>query len=43
MFSFTTGSRPIVGSSKNNIFGSLIKDAAISQRILCPKLKFLTL
>ena len=42
MFSLTTGSRPIVGSSRNKTLGSCIKEATISHLILCPKLKFLT-
>ena len=40
--SFAIGSSPIVGSSKNNIFGLCNKLATISHFILCPKLKLFT-
>ena len=42
MFSLTTGSRPIVGSSRNKTLGSCIKEATISHLILCHKLKLRT-
>ena len=35
--SFDTASSPIVGSSRNNIRGLCRREAAISQRIRCPK------
>lgn len=42
IFSLTTGSNPMVGSSKNNISGLCISEHAISHLILWPKDKFLT-
>ena len=42
IFSFTSTSKPIVGSSKYTILGLCRNVAAISHLIFCPKLKFLT-
>ncbi len=41
-FSLDTASRPMVGSSRKRIRGLCNREAAISQRIRCPRLKFLT-